>query len=483
METQNETQNETQIETQQTSKASQAIARKPTKVNLIRFALPTILSMLIMSTFGIVDGVFVSRLIDQVSLGAVGLVWPFMSFVMAIGFMLGVGGNALIAKKIGEGKEHQAREDFSLIIIVAFLASVAVSMLGFIAPDLILRILGVNEYMHPLAIEYMRPFIIFLPAAVLGMVMQQFLITVGKAHYSAVMSLAAGALSAGLNYLFIYVFDWGLRGAALATSAGMMIPVVVGLTYFTFARRGSVYFVKPRFSAKALLAVGRSCFNGLSEMVSALSMSVTAVLMNNVLMRLDYTGMSVAASAIMWAGMGIFGSLFIGYSSGVAPIISYNYGKGDRKYLSRTFRNSLRIIGVLAVIAVVAAYFSVDALLWVYSVDEVIWIYGIPVISPLPDMVRNGYLFIISAFLFMGFNGFGTMFFTALNNGLISTVMSLFNGFIFYVILLYPLSGRFGTNGVWAAVPSAEILQVFVTLFFLVKMAGRYGYAGRTSKI
>ncbi|MCL2363640.1 MAG: MATE family efflux transporter [Defluviitaleaceae bacterium] len=478
-----ETQNETQNDSQQAFKASQAIAKKPTKVNLIRFAFPTILSMLIMSTFGIVDGVFVSRLMDELALSAVGLVWPFMSFVMAIGFMLGVGGNALIAKKIGEGKEHQAREDFSLIIIVAFLASVAVSMIGFFAPDFILRILGVNENMHAMAIEYMQPFMFFLPAAVLGMVMQQFLITVGKAHYSAVMSLAAGALSAGLNYVFIYMLDWGLRGAALATSMGMMIPVVVGLVYFTFARHGSVYFVKPRMSVKAFKAIGRSCVNGASEMVTSLSMSITAVLMNNVLMRLDPLGISVGAGIIMWSGMGIFGSLFIGYSSGVAPIISYNYGKGDRAYLSRAFRNSLRLIGVLAVIAVVAAYFSVDALLWVYSVDEIIYIYGMPIYSPLPDMVRNGYLFIISAFLFMGFNGFGTMFFTALNNGLVSTVMSLFNGFIFYVILLYPLSNRFEINGVWAAVPAAEILQVFVTLFFLVKLAGRYGYAGRARKI
>ena len=469
-----EPQIESQIETQSETKASQAIARKPTKVNLIRFAFPTILSMIIMSTFGIVDGIFVSRLIDPFALGAVGLVWPFMSFVMAIGFMLGVGGNALIAKKIGEGKEREGREDFSLIIIIAFFASVAVSMIGFIAPELILNILGVNDYMHAMAIEYMQPFIIFLPAAVLGMVMQQFLITAGKAHYSAVMSLAAGVLSASLNYVFIYLMDWGLRGAALATSAGMMIPVIVGLTYFTFARRGNLYFVKPRMSIKAFKAIGRSCVNGASEMVTSLSMSITAVLMNNVLMRLDPYGMSVGASAIMWAGMGIFGSMFIGYSSGVAPIISYNYGKGDRVYLSRAFRNSLRLVGVLAVLAAVLAFVSIDLLLWIYDV---------PRYSPMHEMARNGYRFIVGAFLLMGFNGFGTMFFTALNNGVVSSIMSLFNGFLFYVALLYPLSNRFGINGVWAAVPVAEFLQIFVTLFFLVKLAGRYGYAGRASKV
>lgn len=447
------------------NKASELIARKPTKINLIRFTFPTILSMMIMSTFGIVDGIFVSRLIDPFALSAVGLVWPFMAFVMALGFMLGVGGNALIAKKIGEGKEREGRENFSMITATAFVASIGVSFVGFFAHNLILRILGVNEFMQPMALEYMQPFIFFLPAAVLGMVLQQFLITVGKAHYSAYMSLVSGTISAGLNYVFIYILGWGLRGAAFATGVGMTIPMVVGLAYFTFVRSGSLYFVRPRWDIRAL---GRSCINGASEMVSMLSASITAVLMNNVLMEIDETGMAVASAAIMWAGMGIFSSLFYGYSSGVAPIISYNYGKDDKVYLRRAFFNSLRLIGLLAIVAIVLSVALVDLLLWVYRV---------PSYSPLHGMVRNGFLFIVSAFLFMGFNSFCTMFFTALNNGLVSSVLSLFNGFIFYVIALYTLSPLFELNGVWAAVPVAEALQIFLTVFFFIKMRKRYGYA------
>jgi len=446
-------------------KASELIAQKPTKVNLLRFTFPTILSMIIMSTFGIVDGIFVSRLINPFALSAVGLVWPFMSFVMAIGFMLGVGGNAMIAKKIGEGKERAGRENFSMIAIVAFVASIAVALVGLFAPDFILWILGVNVYMRPMALEYMQPLVFFLPSAVLGMVFQQFLITVGKAQYSAYMSLASGALSAGLNYALIYLLDMGLRGAALATGIGMTVPFVVGVLYFSFARNGNLYFVRPRLDLRAL---GRSVINGASEMIGMLSMSITAVLMNNVLMDVDYTGMAVAAAAIMWAGMGIFSSLFYGYSSGVAPIISYNYGKGDKVYLRRAFRNSLRLIGLLAVMAIVLSVATVDVLLWVYSV---------PTYLPLHEMVRNGYLFIVAAFLLMGFNGFCTMFFTALNNGAISSVLSLFNGFIFYVIALYTLSPIFEMNGVWAAVPVAEALQITLTIFFLIKMRKRYGYA------
>jgi len=449
-------------------KASELIAQKPTKVNLLRFTFPTILSMIIMSTFGIVDGIFVSRLIGQFELAAVGLVWPFVGFVMAIGFMLGVGGNAMIAKKIGEGKTSEGRQNFSLIVIVAFIASLMVGLLGFFAPDFILWVLGVNEFMRPITLEYMQPLIFFMPFAVLGMVFQQFFITVGKAHYSAVMSLASGILSAGLNYVFIYLLDLGLRGAAMATGIGMVIPFTVGLLYFIFVRSGSLYFVRPRFDIRAL---GRTVLNGASEMISMLSASITAVLMNNVLMDIDHTGMAVASAAIMWAGMGIFSSLFTGYSSGVAPVISYNYGSGNKIYLKRAFRNSLRLIGFLAVIAIVLSLSSVDLLLWVYDVPSYV---------PLHGMVRNGYMFIVAAFLMMGFNGFGTMFFTALNNGLISSLLSLFNGFIFYMITLYTMSSIFGINGVWAAVPTAELLQIFLTLFFLIKMRKRYGYGGNT---
>jgi Na+-driven multidrug efflux pump len=280
------------------------------------------------------------------------------------------------------------------------------------------------------------------------------------------MSFVGGVLSAGLNYVFIYLLDMGIGGAAIATSLGWVMPAVVGLVYFAFNRSGKLFLVRPKLDFGAL---GRSCVNGASEMVAMLSVSITTVLMNNILMYLDDGGpTAVGASAIMFGGMQIFAALFMGYASGVAPIISYNYGKGDNVYLKRAFRNSLRLIGLLAIMAFGLAWVSVDGLLWIYSV---------PVYSPQHEMVQNGYLFIISAFLLMGFNGFGTMFFTALNNGIVSSIMSLFNGFIFYVALLYPLAHFFQINGVWAAIPAAEALQIFVTLFFIIKMRKRYGYA------
>ena len=450
----------------QKATASDSISKTPTWKHLLKFALPTILSMLIMSSFGIVDGIFVSRLIDQMALGVVGLVFPFVAFVMAFGFMLGVGGNALVAKKIGEGRVKEGRENFSLIAIAALLGSVLLTVVGVLFPGFILNILGVDYFARNMAMEYMRPMLWFLPFAVLGMVFQQFLITAGKAHYSAVVSLIGGLLSAGLNYVFIAILDMGLGGAAIATCIGFTLPFVVGAIYFTFARKGDIYLVLPKWDYKAL---GRSCVNGASEMVTMLATSITTVLMNNVLMNIEGGGMmAVGAAAIMFGGMGIFASIFIGYSSGVAPIISYNYGKGDTTNLKRAFANSLRLIIILSVVSVIMAIFLTDALIWVYD---------IPSGTPMHDMARTGMLFLASGFVFMGINSFASMFFTALNNGVISSLLSLFRTLIFVVIAFVTLPAIFGLNGAWAAMPSAEVAAIVLSVLAFVIMRKRYKYA------
>jgi Na+-driven multidrug efflux pump len=446
--------------------SSESIAKPPTIPHLLKFTLPTILSMVIMSTFGMVDGIFVSRLMGQMELAAVGLVWPAMAFVMAVGFMMGVGGNALVAKKIGEGREKEGRENFSLIVWVSLGAGIVLSAFGFLFPDLIMNILGVDEFMRPMALDYISPMLYFLPVAVVGMIFQQFLITAGKAHYSAVMSLVSGLLSAGLNYVFIYVMGWGLSGAALATSIGMTLPFIVGLIYFTLARKSTLHLVRPRWDWRAL---GRSAVNGASEMVTMLAASITAVLMNNVLTDLPDGGwMAIGAATVMFSGMGIFSSLSVGYASGVAPIISYNYGKDDRANLRRTFRNSLLLVGVLSAVAIPLGILGVDALIWVYD---------IPHYSPMYDMARNGFLWLTAGFILIGYNTFASMFFTALNNGVVSSLLSLFRTLIFVVIAFLTLPAAFGLTGAWAATPAAELAAITLTVFALWKMKGRYGYA------
>jgi len=447
-------------------KSAIAIAKKPTAGHLLKFTLPTILSMVIMNTFGIVDGIFVSRIIDPIALSAVAIVFPFLTFVLAIGFMLGVGGNALVAKKIGAGQIVEGRENFSLIALTAFISAVVISIIGIAAPNFVLNILGVDEFLRPMSMEYIQPILYFLPVVLMGMVFQQFLITEGKAHISAITSVLGGLTSAGLNFLLIYVMDMGLQGAALATAIGYSIPSLVGFAFFAFRRKGNLYFVKPKLDFRAL---GRSCINGASEMVTMLAISITTVLLNNILMGMDGGGPeAVAAAAIIFAGFGLFAAIFMGYSSGVAPIISYNFGKEDTDNLKLVFKNSIRIILTLSTAAIGLAWLLTTPLIAVYDV---------PAGTAIHDMATTGFRTIALGFVFAGFNVFGSMFFTALNNGVVSSLLSFFQTLVFVTIAYLTLPAIFGINGAWAAMPVAETLGVALTIFFFKKMRKRYNYA------
>jgi len=440
-----------------------SISKKATRSYLLKFAIPTIISMLVMSTFGIVDGIFVSRLIDPIALSAVGIVFPFISFAMAIAFMFGVGGNALVAKKIGEGLVKQAKTNFTLIVLATFVLSLITSAFGIIFPDNLLNILGVDDFVRPMALDYLMPMLYFMPAIMLGMAFSQFLITEGKAHFIAITSVVSGFTSAGLNFVFIYLLDMGLRGAAIATSVGFTLPAVVGLVYFTFNRSGNLYFVVPKFEIRVL---GRASLNGSSEMVTMLAISVTTVIMNNILMDIEGPA-AVAAAGIAFAGVGIFQALFIGYSSGVIPIISYNYGKGDKDNLKRVYINSLHLIGVISLFSAGLAFVSTNLLISIYDV---------PIGTPIHYMAFIGFRFLAVSFVLAGFNIFASVFFTALNNGLLSAVLSLFRTLVFVVACFMVLPGIFGLYGVWAAMPAAEVLAIFMTVFFFKKMKKVYGY-------
>ena len=441
-----------------------SISKKATWRHLLKFSLPTIISMLLMSVFGIVDGVFVSRFIDQTALSAVGIVVPFIMFAMAIGFMLGTGGNALVAKKLGEGLEKEARENFSLISLAAVVLSVIMSVIGFVFPSLILSILGADEVIQGMAVIYMQPLLLFLPTVILGMVFQQFLITEGKAYYITITTFVGGVLNAGLNYLLIHELQMGLRGAAIATSIGYTLPFIVGIAYFFFNKKGYLRFVKPKFDIRVLT---KTSTNGASEMVAMFAGSITGALMNNVVMRI-YGWEAVAAASIMFAGLSIVASAFSGYASGIAPIISYNYGKGDTDNLKRVYKNSLRIIGVLSIIGVAGGWLLTYPLLNVYDV---------PIGTSIHTLTVNGLRIFTLGFVFMAYNAFASMMFTALNNGKLSALLSFFRTLVFVIISYLVLPEIFGINGAWAAMPFAELLAIGMTIYFLKSRKKVYKYA------
>jgi len=443
---------------------------KPITTNfLLRFTIPTILSMVIMGVFGTVDGIFASRGINHEALAAVNFVAPFFSITMAIGMMLSMGGCALVAKRKGEGKHRQARENFSFLTLITFVSSIAISLGSWILRTPLLRLLGTDYAVMDMAMDYLQPLIIVMPFVLLGVFLVQFMIAEGQPMLGMIMSGCGSVISAILNAIFIFVLELGVPGLAWATGIGWMVPTLLGLSYFALARKGTLYFVKPKWDTFALW---RSSLNGISEMITAAAFTVTTIVMNNVLVRLvGWEG--VAAAGIVMAAQGVLSSLFFGYAAGVAPVVSYNFGRLDRERLNILFRKSLGIVGVLSLIALVGTLVFADPLVRIYvSPND-------PFMGHLHAMAMRGLRIAAMSFIIMGFNTFATNWFTAFNDGLISGLMSVMRTMVFALILLVTLPRVWGLDGVWVALPLAEVLAITLTMFFLWKMGDKYMYRAK----
>ena len=451
---------------------------------LLKFALPTILSMIIMGTVGIVDGVFVSRLIDPGAFAAVSIAFPFLTFALAIGFMLGVGGNAIAAKTLGEGDVKKARAIFSFITFMAFLVSAIMSSTGILFPNLVLDILGAGPLRDDV-LQYLQPIIFALPIVVGSVIFQQFLMTEGKAHISTISFLIGGSTNVFLNWFLIGHLDMGLQGAALATSVGYSIPAVIGFVYFLRNKKGKLYFVRPKFDGKVLV---NSAVNGSSEFITMMAASIVATLTNNILMDMGHeipivpglyyfhTGeMYIGAVGVSFALMGILSSIFIGYASGILPIIGFNFGKGDHGRLKATFKISIVVIVLSSLLSIGLVFLFSSPLVRIY--------FNYVEHGALYNMTIESFRIVSLGFVFMGINAFGSMFFTALSNGKLSALIAVSRTLIFAVIALLTLPAIFENIGferqfgVYAAMPVAEVATIFVTITILKLMSKRYKYA------
>jgi len=497
---------------------------------LLTFTIPTILSFIFMGVFGAIDGVFAARGISQQAQGAVGYVFPFFTVAMSIGAMLSIGGTALIAKKKGQKLIAEARENFTMLSIATLAISLTIAVISWFARTPILRLLGVpnDPVILGLAMDYIQPLIVMMSFIMLGMFFVQLLIAEGRPLLSMFASTSGAVVSTSLNALFIFVLDLGVMGLALATGIGYSVPTVLGLIYFTINRKKGIYFVRPKWDIRAL---GRSATNGLSEMVTMLSISVTSIVMNNVLT--DIVGWEgVAAAGIAFAAMGITSALFMGYATGVAPVVSFNFGKkkdleqsgerstAQRQNLRLLYKKSLVIVGALSVIALVTTFVFSNLLVRIYvSPNDVCCMTDGVITEPcdahqavieymiadpnvpfnegdpafmemmhyigfdmctgdLHPMATRGLRIIALGFILMGFNVFATAWFTAFNDGLVSGFMSLMRTMVFTLILLVTLPRIINPalDGAWLAMPIAEVLAIGITVFFLVKMGRKYHY-------
>lgn len=429
---------------------------------LIRFTIPSIVMLVFTSVYGVVDGLFVSNFVGKTPFAAVNLIMPVLMILGCIGFMFGTGGGALIAMKLGEGKADKANEIFSLIITVSAVSGVILAALGvaFIKPISVM--LGADGKMLDNCILYGRIILAALPFYILQYEFQCLFATAGKPKLGLYVTIAAGVTNMILDALFVAVFSWGLAGAAIATSISQFVGGAIPLIYFAKKNTSLLRLCRFKFDLGVL---AKTCSNGVSEFMSNVSASIVGILYNMQLMKYAGENGIAAYGVIMYVNF-IFQAIFIGYSVGSAPIVGYNYGSGNKKELKNILKKGLVIIVTSAVLMFVLGQALSTPLskLFVGYDEELfnITVYGFTIFS--------------FSFLFSGFPILGSSFFTALNNGLISAVISFLRTMVFQIVAVLILPVFFGLNGVWLSVVTAEFLAMLSTAIFIIAKKKKYGY-------
>lgn len=440
-----------------------ALDRSVTVKWLLRYSLPTIISMFFMNVYFMTDGIFVARLINTSALSAVNIVAPMLLVSIALGTMLATGGSAIVAKKMGEGKTEEARRNFSLLAVVTLAGGIVLSGIGLLFIEPIIRFLGANEAIYQYCYDYTYVTLLLFPTGMVAMLFEVFFITAGRAGLGMAITMIGGVVTVSLDYICIALLDMGIAGAAVSTGVGYGVPGVIGFCYFLFNRKGTLYLVRPQID---WAAIGKSCTNGASEMVTNLSYGVITLLFNNILIRMAGED-GVASITIILYVMGLLSSLFMGYSIGIAPIISFNYGKQDHDRMKRIYSVSTRFILITSIFTFSLSLLFAGPLVGVFS----------PVETPVYDMALHGFRLFSFCFLFMGFSIFGSAMFTALSNGKVSAIISFLRTFVFTVAAVLLLPVFFALDGVWLSIPLAQMLGVLVTFYYFRKLKDTYHYA------
>lgn len=429
---------------------------------LFRFVLPSIMMMVFISIYGVVDGLFVSNFVGKTQFAAINLIMPVLMILGALGFMVGTGGSAIVAKTLGEGEPEKANRYFSMLVYVVIGGGLAISMLGFVFMPSISRFLGASGDLLESCVLYGRIMMASLTGFMLQNVFQAFLITAEKPRMGLLITVAAGCTNIVLDFLFIVVFHWGLAGAAIATAMSELVAGLVPLGYFLRENTSLLRLGRTRFMGAILL---KTCINGSSELMTHISMSIVTVLYNFQLMRLAGENGIAAYGVIMYVHF-IFASIYLGYGVGCAPIFGFHYGAKNKCELQNMFKKSFRIIAVVGLLLAITAISFAGPLAKLFvGYDQELW-----------QMTSHGLRVFSIAFLFSGFNTFGSALFTALSNGVVSAIISFVRVMIFEVSAIIFLPILFGLNGIWCSIIVAEVLALGVTGSFIAAKRKRYGY-------
>ena len=429
---------------------------------LLRYTLPSIVMMVFTSIYGVVDGFFVSNFVGKTSFTAVNFIFPVLMILGAAGFMLGTGGGALIAKIMGEGKREEANRLFSLVIYTGIGCGTALAAVGLLLIRPIAAALGAQGQMLEDSVTYARIILLAIPAFVLQYEFQCLFSTAEKPALGLYVTVAAGVTNMVLDALFVAAFRWGLEGAAAATAVSQCVGGVIPLIYFARPNSSLLRLGRTRFDGRALW---KTCTNGVSELMSSISGSVVSMLYNAQL--LNYAGEDgVAAYGVLMYVSLVFQAVFIGYAVGTAPVIGYHYGAQNHEELRGLRRRSTVIVAVFAGCMFAAAQLLGRPLSLLFVGYD----------AGLLELTARAFTIFSFCFLFSGFAIFGSSFFTALNNGLVSAAISFLRTLVFQAaaVLIFPLIWE--VDGIWLSIVAAEALAAAVTAAFLWVLRKKYRY-------
>lgn len=429
---------------------------------LLRFTLPSICMMVFTSIYGVVDGLFVSNFAGKTPFAAINLVMPFIMILGGMGFMIGTGGTALVSKLLGEGKKDEANSTFSMMVLFTLLLGLVLSAVGFLTMRSVSYFLGATDAMIDDCVLYGRIVTGFTFAFMLQNVFQSFFIAAEKPRLGLIVTVAAGVTNMVLDALFIAVFDWGVAGAAIATGLSQCVGGVLPLIYFL---RPNDSLLRFRPTALRLRPILQACGNGSSELMSNISSSLVGMLYNFQLMRLIGED-GVSAYGVLMYVQFIFVAIFIGYSIGCAPVVSFHFGAQNHSELKSLLRKSTLLMASGGILLTIAARLLAAPLAHLFVGYD----------AGLFELTSHAFRLFSWSFLLAGFNIFASGFFTALNNGAISAAISFLRTLVFQTasVLILPL--LLDVDGIWWAITVAEIFAFLISLTFLYLKRNKYHY-------
>ena len=430
---------------------------------LLRFTLPSIVMMVFTSIYSVVDGFFISNFAGKTAFAALNLIWPFLMILGGMGFMIGTGGTALVSRYLGAGQEERARRYFSMLVEFTALLGLILTAIGLIFMEPIARFLGATEEMIPDCVLYGRIVIAFNVAFMFQNVFQSFLVAAEKPRLGLVATVSAGVTNMVLDALLVGVFRWGLAGAALATGLSQTVGAVIPMVFFLNRENGSaLHFSFTPMEAHPLL---QACGNGASELMSNISGSIAAMVYNFQLLKfLGEDGVS-AYGVIMYVGF-IFVAIFVGYSIGSAPIISFHFGAENREELKNMFRKSYLLMAVWGIAMALAAYLMAGPLAKLFVGYD----------RQLCELTIHAMGLHCLAFLFTGANIFTSSLFTALNDGTVSALVSFARSMVLQIATVLLLPGLMGPDGLWLAALATDTCAMILDICVLGGNRKKYGY-------